>query len=215
MYGSETAGTVGDPVVEAIDELTGAIDANASDERLLARRLRRLRNGRLSGRSWRRLLESEPDPGSLALVGRILGRMSGASGGLRRALAQAARSEGESVADIARRFGVSHQRISTVLRSAAVAGGAAAPVVRGAGAIPAAAAAERGNLALGRLQPAGPAVRSSGEGTAAGEDRSGGVVPSIGEVLAEAVGVDAGVPAVGPGSDVAGDPHLDPEPAWP
>lgn len=107
---------VDDPVVAAIDELADAIEANASDERLLARRLRRLRSGRAAGRSWRRLLDSEPDPGALAIVGRILARMSSTSGGLRRTMAQAVHGEGETVAEIARRFGVTHQRISTILR---------------------------------------------------------------------------------------------------
>lgn len=107
-----------DPVVQAIDQLADAIEENARDERRLARRLRRLRAGRAAGRSWRRLLDSEPDPGTLMVVGRVLARMSGASGVLRRALAQAVRGEGETVAEIARRFGVSHQRVSTILRGA-------------------------------------------------------------------------------------------------
>ena len=110
-----------DPVVTAIDKLTEAIEANARDERLLARRLQRLRNGREKGRSWRRLLDSEPEPGALVILGGILARMSVASGGMRRALAHAVHAEGESVADIARRFGVTHQRVSTILRGGATA----------------------------------------------------------------------------------------------
>lgn len=113
-----------DPVVEAIGELAGAIEENARDERLLARRPRRLSSGRAAGRSWRRLLDSEPDPGSLVVVGRILGRLSTASGGFRRALARSVHDEGEPVAAIARRFGVTHQRVSTILRAS----GPAAPV---------------------------------------------------------------------------------------
>lgn len=108
-----------DPVVRAIDQLTDAIEENARDERLLARRLRRLRDGRAAGRPWRRLLDSEPEPAALVVVGRILARMSSSSGRLRRALARAVRSEGETVSDIARRFGVTHQRVSTILRGAA------------------------------------------------------------------------------------------------
>lgn len=116
-----------DPVVRAIDQLTDAIEENARDERLLARRLRRLRDGRTAGRPWRRLLDSEPDPAALVVVGRILARMSATSGGLRRSMARAVRSEGETVSEIARRFGVTHQRVSTILRGAADADGAAAP----------------------------------------------------------------------------------------
>lgn len=133
MADAPSAETVGDdPVVQAIDRLTDVIEENARDERVLARRLRRLRDGRVAGRPWRRLLDSEPDPGALMVVGRMLARMSGASGGLRRSLARAVRSEGETVSEIARRFGVTHQRVSTILRSSpgdgAASDGTRAPV---------------------------------------------------------------------------------------
>jgi transposase-like protein len=118
MAEARRAEAVGDdPVVRAIDQLADVIEENARDERLLARRLRRLRDGRMAGRSWRRLLDNEPEPAALVVVARMLARMSAASGGLRRSLARAVRGEGETVSDIARRFGVTHQRVSTILRT--------------------------------------------------------------------------------------------------
>ncbi len=105
-----------DPVVEALDEVEAAVEENMSDERLLLRRVRSLRTAHRSGKSWTELLRREQEPGALALVGRVLARMSQASGVVRRALASSLRAEGETIPAIARRFGVTHQRISSLLR---------------------------------------------------------------------------------------------------
>ncbi|HMD45719.1 MAG TPA: hypothetical protein VKG43_06145 [Acidimicrobiales bacterium] len=93
-----------------------SVEAASRDGRLLSQRVRRLRAAREHGRSWGDILNAEPDPGALQLVTRMLARLSSASGSLRTALARALRSEAEAIPGIAARFGVSHQRISAILR---------------------------------------------------------------------------------------------------
>jgi len=117
------AETVGSGVVEGqdgelatLDDLSAAVDENVRDERLLGRRIRQLRAGRAEGRSWRELLAGERRPGALELATRILRRITEAGGTLRRALAQGLRAEGATIPAIAALFGVSHQRVSALLR---------------------------------------------------------------------------------------------------
>ena len=103
-------------VLAAVDGLATAVEENAEDERRLVRRLRELREGRAEGRSWLDLLGPDERPGVLGLTGRIIGRLTDAGGTLRRALAMGLRLEGATISTIAERFGVSHQRISALLR---------------------------------------------------------------------------------------------------
>jgi hypothetical protein len=103
-------------VLAAVDGLATAVEKNAQDERLLVRRLRELREGRAKGRTWLDLLTPDDRPGVLGLTSRIIGRLTDASGALRRALARGLRLEGATIATIAGLFGVSHQRISALLR---------------------------------------------------------------------------------------------------
>jgi hypothetical protein len=104
-----------DDVDIALDDLAQAVEDNATDERLLVGRIRRARRERAEGRSWRAILESEPDPGMLEVLGRVSSRLSGAGGALRRSLAVALRGEGTTISAVGRMFGVSHQRISKLL----------------------------------------------------------------------------------------------------
>lgn len=105
-----------DPVLAALEHVDQRIESNVRDERTLQRRIRRLRAARREGQPWRTVLDEEPEPGALHLLGLVLARLSESSGVLRRALARALRSEGETVPGIARRFGVTHQRVSSLLR---------------------------------------------------------------------------------------------------
>jgi hypothetical protein len=112
-----------DPVIAAIDELTVAVEANVEDERALAGNLRKMRSRRARGASTRDLLSADASPSALSLIGRVMVRFATASALLRRALARDLRSEGESVTAIARLFGVTHQRASTLLRNEGRSGG--------------------------------------------------------------------------------------------
>jgi hypothetical protein len=119
MAESEVSDESGAPDAEltTLDGLTAAVRQNVKEERLLVRRLDQLRAGRAEGRSWRDLLGGERRPGALGLSVGILRRITEASGTLRRALAQGLRAEGASIPAIAAVFGVSHQRVSALLRN--------------------------------------------------------------------------------------------------
>jgi hypothetical protein len=118
------SGTGSDEVLKALDELETVLRENAESERLLAQRIAEVRLARQNGREWKAILGDEDDPGTIHLVSAILRRQSEASGYLRRELVVALRAEGQSIPSIAHLFGVTHQRVSNLLRR--VAQGAAA-----------------------------------------------------------------------------------------
>jgi len=91
-----------DEVLKALGELELVLRENAEQERLLFQRVGALRLARESGKEWR--------------------RQSEASGYLRRSLVVALRAEGQSIPSIAHLFGVTHQRVSNLLRRVAQGG---------------------------------------------------------------------------------------------
>ena len=102
--------------LEMLDDLAGVIEENAREERLLARRMRRLRAERASGRSWHALLSEESTPAALRLAATVVGRITEAGAHFRRSVARGLRLEGATIPAIAASFGVSHQRVSVLLR---------------------------------------------------------------------------------------------------
>ncbi len=108
-------------MVEALDTLAEAVQQNKNDEQVLVERVQGLKRARLAGSSMTEAFGREPLPGTMQVLGQMLGRLMDASGTARRSLARAMRSEGTSIPQIARLFGVTHQRISNILaRPAAV-----------------------------------------------------------------------------------------------
>ena len=114
--GTETGS---DDVLNALDELESVLRENAESERLLAKRIAEVRLARENGREWKAILGDEDEPGTVQLVSTILRRQSEASGYLRRSLVVALRAEGQSIPSIAHLFGVTHQRVSNLLRRVA------------------------------------------------------------------------------------------------
>jgi hypothetical protein len=112
-----------DEVLHALDELESVLQENAESERLLSRRIADVRRARQSGQEWKAILGDESEPGTVQLVSTILRRQSEASGYLRRSLVVALRAEGQSIPSIAHLFGVTHQRVSNLLRRVAQGGG--------------------------------------------------------------------------------------------
>jgi hypothetical protein len=102
--------------VNSLEDLARAVDESAHDQRHLARKIRQFRDARLKGRTWHEILARESKPQALHLVTGILRRLSPVSGTLRRLLARGLRAEGATMPEIGERFGVSHQRVSTLLR---------------------------------------------------------------------------------------------------
>jgi hypothetical protein len=111
-----------DDVLHALNELEAALRENADNERALMQRIGQVRLARESGQEWKSILADEDEPGTVQLVSTILRRQSEASGYLRRSLVVALRAEGQSIPSIAHLFGVTHQRVSNLLRRVAQGG---------------------------------------------------------------------------------------------
>jgi hypothetical protein len=108
-----------DEVLDALGELESVLRENAESERLLFQRIAEVRLARQSGKEWKSILAGEDEPGTVQLVSTVLRRQSEASGYLRRSLVVALRGEGQSIPSIAGLFGVTHQRVSNLLRRVA------------------------------------------------------------------------------------------------
>ena len=119
-------GSGSDDVLRALVELEAVLRENAESERLLSQRIAEVRLARENGREWKGILGDEDEPGTVQLVSTILRRQSEASGYLRRSLVVALRAEGQSIPSIAHLFGVTHQRVSNLLRRVAQGNAAAA-----------------------------------------------------------------------------------------
>jgi hypothetical protein len=119
---NDAAGT--DEVLKALGELDAVLKENAERERELFQRIAQVRLARENGQEWKSILAGEDEPSTVQLVSTILRRQSEASGYLRRSLVVALRAEGQSIPSIAHLFGVTHQRVSNLLRRVAQGGGA-------------------------------------------------------------------------------------------
>ena len=111
-----------DEVLKALGELDAVLKENAERERVLFQRIADVRLARENGQDWQAILANEDEPSTVQLVSTILRRQSEASGYLRRSLVVALRAEGQSIPSIAHLFGVTHQRVSNLLRRVAQGG---------------------------------------------------------------------------------------------
>jgi hypothetical protein len=114
--------TDSDEVLKALGELDAVLKENAERERVLFQRIADVRLARENGQDWKAILANEDEPSTVQLVSTILRRQSEASGYLRRSLVVALRAEGQSIPSIAHLFGVTHQRVSNLLRRVAQGG---------------------------------------------------------------------------------------------
>lgn len=105
-----------DPALAALDRLIVAVGATEADLKLIRKRAEFIRKQRRAGRSWAELVSAEQQPLIVKLVGLIHDRLNTAGVEWRRLEAAALHAEGMSMEDIATLFGVSRQRISTLLR---------------------------------------------------------------------------------------------------
>lgn len=105
-----------DATVSALDALSGAIGEMKKDQELLQQRLEGLKRQRMEGKAWRDILAEEDAPGTMQVVSRMLACLAKASGTLRKELVDTLRREGVSIPAIAKLFGVTHQRVSNLLR---------------------------------------------------------------------------------------------------
>lgn len=107
----------GQPMTGALEELADAADETAREQQRLARRARRMVRQRQSGWAWSAVLERERKPGAIELLTASARRLVESSGRFRHALGRALAAEGLSIRQIARHLGVTHQRISAMLKA--------------------------------------------------------------------------------------------------
>jgi hypothetical protein len=99
-----------------LEGVATAADDVADDQRRVARRARAMQRQRDRGWSWARVLDREAEPGLLELLRGSARRLAESAGHLAQALARGLAGEGQSRRQIARRLGVTHQRITAMLR---------------------------------------------------------------------------------------------------
>jgi transcriptional regulator with XRE-family HTH domain len=100
----------------ALDEVAVVADKVADDQRRVARRARTMQRQRAMGWSWAKILDAEDGPPLVDVLRRSGRRLAEATGRLAQALAAGLTAEGESHRQVARRLGVTHQRISAMLK---------------------------------------------------------------------------------------------------
>jgi hypothetical protein len=101
----------------ALEDVAAVADEVAAEQRLIARRARSMQRERDRGVSWASILAREPAPGLLELTRNSACRLSRMTTCLAHVLAAGLSAEGESRRAIAGRLGVSHQRITAMLRT--------------------------------------------------------------------------------------------------
>jgi hypothetical protein len=99
-----------------LDRLADAADEVASDQRAAARHLRTVKRQRDRGLTWGQVLDRRAAGEALALMRRSAIRIAGALRTLSQTIARGLAAEGESRRRIASRLGVTHQRITAMLR---------------------------------------------------------------------------------------------------
>jgi hypothetical protein len=101
--------------VDQLDALAARFEDEARSVRHVAGRLRQLRAGRARGRSWEEIVDGRR-LGVLDLVDQAVRRLTESSATLRRLLVRGLRTEGATMPAIAQILGVSHQRVSVLLK---------------------------------------------------------------------------------------------------
>lgn len=111
------AATTDQPMTSALEELADAADETAREQQRLASRARRMVQQHRRGWAWSAVLERERKPSAIELLTASARRLVQSGGRFRHALGRALAAEGLSTRQIARHFGVTHQRISAMLKA--------------------------------------------------------------------------------------------------
>jgi DNA-binding NarL/FixJ family response regulator len=101
----------------SLEGVAAAADEVADEQRQVARQARSMQQRRDRGVSWARILDEQPSPTFLVRLRQSCRRLIDATGRASRTLVAGLIVEGESRRKIARRLGVSHQRVSAMLNS--------------------------------------------------------------------------------------------------
>jgi DNA-directed RNA polymerase sigma subunit (sigma70/sigma32) len=102
----------------ALRDLERALDANARIVARIKRRIDEIRRQRSEGRSYREIVERTKGDLSVRLITEATEALEEVGARVRRTEALALYREGMTMEEIAEKFGVTRQRISTLLRDA-------------------------------------------------------------------------------------------------
>jgi hypothetical protein len=100
----------------ALNKLILAVDQTEADLKVVRKRAEFILKHRAAGMPWAELVAAEQQPLIVKLIGVIHERLNTAGVEWRRLEAAALHAEGMSMEEIATLFGVTRQRISTLLR---------------------------------------------------------------------------------------------------
>jgi carbamoylphosphate synthase large subunit len=108
----------GDQFDRALQDLERALDANARRMTQIKRRIAEIRRQREAGRSYREIVEATRGDLSVQLITEATQVLDEVGARVRRTEALALYREGMTMEEIAKKFGVTRQRISALLRDA-------------------------------------------------------------------------------------------------
>jgi hypothetical protein len=111
--------TLDDPALEALDDLCAALTECISDAERLLERAETIRTQRAEGLPYSQIVDTDAQPLIVEGLTAMLARLSDTGSRWRRAEARALHDEGLSMERIAELFGVTRQRVSSLLRHAA------------------------------------------------------------------------------------------------
>jgi DNA-directed RNA polymerase specialized sigma subunit len=106
----------GDPLDKALRDLEGALDANARRMAQIRRRIAEIQRQRSAGRSYTEIVESAKGDLSVQLITEATQSLAEFGARVRRTEALALYDEGMTMEEIAKKFGVTRQRVSALLR---------------------------------------------------------------------------------------------------
>lgn len=104
-----------DAVVESLVALIAQLEQTTTDLSSAGERAHQVVADRAEGQSWRDIVIDEDCPLIVEMISRALKDLGAAGSRLRRAEALALLQEGLSVTEISNQFGVSRQRVSTLV----------------------------------------------------------------------------------------------------
>ena len=108
----------GDPFYRSLDDLEQALDANARRMAQIKRRIAEIRRQRSAGRSYREIVEATQGDLTVQLITEATQALDEVGARVRRTEALALYGEGMTMEEIAKKFGVTRQRVSALLRDA-------------------------------------------------------------------------------------------------
>jgi hypothetical protein len=107
-----------DPFLRSLADLEEALAANQERAQQMRKRIRQIRSRRQRGESYRDIVEGGKSPLIVGLLRESGRAMDEAGARVRRTEALALHDEGMTMEQIAERFGVTRQRVSSLLRDA-------------------------------------------------------------------------------------------------